>query len=225
MNASVICALACAAGLAAVPTVAFAASRVVSPAITLGASDDFQDGTTAGWNSGPANPTPPVNVASGGPAGSTDAYLKLTSTGASGPGSRLVAISGPQWSGNYLAAGVNAITLDVRNLGGTVLSLRLLVEGPPGSSALSSFANEVAVGGGWQHISFSLDPSLLTGAAGAALASVTQIRLYHGATAAFPGPGIVAQLGVDNISAVPEPAAALTLAVGLAALLVRHRRA
>ena len=40
--------------------------------------DDFEDGTTAGWDVGNPNahPAPPVNVSTGGPTGADDAYFK-----------------------------------------------------------------------------------------------------------------------------------------------------
>jgi hypothetical protein len=55
-----------------------------------------------------------------------------------------------------------------------------------------------------------------------------ELRLYHSAALAFPVPGansipaIVAQLGVDNIRAVPEPASVILFAAGLIALGSGH---
>ena len=48
--------------------------------------DDFEDASTQSWGTGGANPVPPVNISSGGPAGLDDNYLQMTSTGAPGAG-------------------------------------------------------------------------------------------------------------------------------------------
>lgn len=195
-------------------------------AVAPGQLDSFQDGSLHGWSNGPNNPAPPQWVADGGPAGDGDAFMRLGASGA-GPGGKLVAISGPDWAGDYLAAGVTAITMDLRNFGASDLALRLLVEGDAGSLAWSSSAVLLGAGSGWSGARFALTPADLGGNQPAlALASAHQIRLYHGAIAGFPGQDIVAQLGVDNIAAVPEPAAAwMSLAglAGLAALTTRRR--
>ena len=70
-----------------------------------------------------------------------------------------------------------------------------------------------------------LDASALTGSALAALADVQQLRPFHSSTAVFPGEAIVAALGIDNISAVPEAPAAWLMVPGLLAVgALRKRR-
>jgi hypothetical protein len=193
-------------------------------AISGGTFDNFEDGSTQGWASGAANPSPPVNVGSGGPAGVGDNYLLITSNGLSGPGSRLVGINTAQWSGNYLTAGVNGITMDLHNLGSTELSMRVVLYGAGGLVAVSNDAVTLASGSAWTRASFSLDPALLTGDALTVLANVLDIRLFHGTTAIFPGQVIAGNLGVDNVRAVPEPAPAALLLTGLAAMAWQRRR-
>jgi hypothetical protein len=193
-------------------------------AIGLGQVDNFEDGSTQGWGSGAANAAPPANVASGGPAGAGDNYLLVTSSGIRGPGGKLVALSGAQWSGDYLAAGITAISMDLSNLGSSDLSLHLLLAGSGGASAITTQPLLLPAGSGWTHLSFNLAPAALTGPALQALGGVTQLRLFHGDAAVFPGPDIAAQLGVDNITAVPEPRSAALLLAGLAALAARRRR-
>ena len=50
-------------------------------AITLGQIDDFQDGTTQGWQEGIALANPPMNLTDGGPTG-----VGITPCGMSPPG-------------------------------------------------------------------------------------------------------------------------------------------
>src|SRR5688500_8739332 len=106
----------------------------VAEAVIVGQVDTFEDGTTMNWVVGGAlglPVTPPTNSPSGGPLGADDAFLLLNSTGGDGPGSRLTVLNGSQWSGDYLAAGVTGIRMDVNNLGQTDVFLRLLFEDLP----------------------------------------------------------------------------------------------
>ena len=83
----------------------------------------------------------------------------------------------------------------------------------------------VPAGSGWTQAHFALDTSALTGSALAALADVQQLRLFHSSTAVFPGEAIVAALGIDNISTVPEAPAAWLMVPGLLAVgALRKRR-
>ena len=101
-------------------------------ALSVGQIDTFQDGTTQGWHvgGGPNLPEafPPV-IPDGGPNGSGDQFLQVESTGGAGPGSRLSVLNTSQWAGNYVAASITAIAMDVRNFGPEDLSLRLLFVG------------------------------------------------------------------------------------------------
>lgn len=208
-------------------------------AVTLGQTDTFEDGTTQGWTVNllgmGVHPAPPANVMTGGPGGAGDNFLQLTSFGGGGAGSRMTVINLAQWSGDYIAEGVNAIRMWVNNTGANDLALRLYFEdpmgGPPTNAAFSTDAVLVAAGGGWQNIVFGVRPGDLTahlGSVNAALSGTTALRLYHSTLPGFPGEPVVAQLGVDNISAraaIPEPAtwAMLLLGFGAAGLALRAR--
>lgn len=212
--------------LAAVLLVAASANAEASSpaplATVIGLRDTFSAGSTDGWTSGGANPTPPLNVASGGPAGASDGYLLLQSSGNSGPGGKLVAFGGPQWSGDLASAGIISIDMDVSNLGGNALLLRLGFDGA-GATAISTDGVVVPAGSGWIHIAFAATPAALTGNGALALANLSGLRLFHSASAVFPGPIVLARLGIDNVTAVPEPGSALLLAAGAALLALRRQ--
>jgi hypothetical protein len=212
----------------------------LEPGELLGQVDTFEDGTTMGWGVGGGmaiHPAPPANVATGGPAGSGDAYLRVTSLGGGGAGSKLSAQNGSQWAQDYVAGGLSAIRMDVNNFGPDDLQLRLLFEdlpgapGPPVNVALSAAAVLVPAGSGWMSIAFPIEPSDLVstlGTATAALASADTLRIFHNPAAEFPGPpigppAVNAQLGIDNIRAVPEPAEVVLLVMGLCACILRWR--
>ncbi|MBT3200876.1 MAG: PEP-CTERM sorting domain-containing protein [Phycisphaerales bacterium] len=173
-----------------------------------GQADDFQDGTTQNWTTGFSNPTPPVNVADGGPQGAGDAFLRVVSSGIGSSGSRPVIFNFTQWTGDYLTAGVDEIRMDLNNSGPNPLVLRLLLDGAGGQFHTDGVA--LAVASGWQSATFSVAPGSLISDGGvdssATMAGVTQLWIYHDPTAGlFPGPKIAAEYGVDNITAFPEP--------------------
>lgn len=190
-------------------------------AVSLGQVDDFSSGT-AGWSSGVANPFPPVVLPGGGPGGAADPFLAVASTGAFGPASKLVVLAGPQWGGDYLAAGVTALRMDLANFGNTDLTLRLRFEGT-GVLAWSRDAVLLPAQSGWQSVLFPLAGAALDGNPAAALAATTLMRLYHGG-AAFPPQPLAASLGIATVAAVPEPATALLAAAGALLLLAALRR-
>jgi hypothetical protein len=217
-----------------------------SAQITAGQISNFEDGTTQGWQINllglvpPPPATLPVNVSSGGPAGVDDNYLRLTSIGGSGPGpqpgSRLMVLNPAFWGGDWLAAGITSIRLNAINLGNTDLQLRFLVEdamgAPPTNIGISSTPLSLTAGSGWQSLEFPLfGPGGLApflGTVNAALMNTTIVRIYHSPTFVDQPPTVVAQLGLDNITAVgrvvPEPSTFLLLAAGgLGLLLVRRR--
>jgi hypothetical protein len=193
--------------------------------------DDFEDGTTEGWHvRDPGHPAPPVNVPTGGPAGAGDAYLQLQAFGGTGAGSRLSVLNTEQWTGDF--TGVPAIAMDVNNLGQTELALRLLFVNfpdtpalPPTDVAWSLAPVIVPSGSGWNHVVFSLSTANLFapfGTVGGALADVDELRLFHNPASFFGGPTVggapvAAMLGVDNITAVPEPSSMLLMLAGLGA--------
>jgi len=139
-------------------------------------------------------------------------------------------INGAQWRGDFIAAGISGIMMDLFNMGSTDLSLRLLFADPgPGLAenvAFSTTAFFLPAGGGWTSAYFPISPADLSpglGSVTAALSDTTDFRLYHSFAPTFPGAlngpeAVVASLGVDNITATPEPTTAVLLGSGLLAL-------
>lgn len=223
--------------LAAAALLAGLAASHGASAVTLGQVDDFEDGTTQGWvvalqGANPPAATLPTNIGTGGPAGANDNFLQLTSLGNYGPGGKLIAINVSQWTGDYIAANVLGISASVINLGATDVSLRLYVAdpngGPPTNAAISTQAIVLPSGSGWTNVVFGTSASDLTatlGSASAALADARDIRILHALTAVFPGENKTAQIGLDNLTAVPEPGTGLLLGLGLVALGARRTRA
>lgn len=161
--------------------------------------DGFQDGTTQGWRSGGANPNPPTVVASGGPDGAGDGYLRIEGSGLPSAGGNLVAFNTDQWSGDYAAAGVVAIGATVRNLGTTDLVIRLLFEGAGGSFVTAAAVN-LPAGGDWERAVWPIAASSSAAGSGASpdLSAITKLRILHAPTEEDLSP-IAGMLGVDDV--------------------------
>jgi hypothetical protein len=199
-------------------------------AATMGMIDDFQDGTVAGWRG-----ASPANVANAGPGGAGDNALRVTATG-----DRAVIVNTEQWMGNYTAAGITQLSLDVRNESTFALALRIgFAQGGVGPNGIgdtyvSATAVSVPNDGQWHQIALSLAPEDFvphlantnpTPDAAAALAAVGHLRILHNPIPNFQGANVLATFYFDNIQAVPEPAAWALAAGGLGLLGIRRRRA
>jgi hypothetical protein len=216
-------------------------------AISVGQIDDFEDGTLQGWQMGIASVTNSfmTNISDGGPVGVGDNYLEVTSdSSVSFGGSRLTFFNRQQWTGDYTAAGITAIAMDLKNFSSSeALNMRLAINGGFGPSTSMTggvFTSAASIsldsGSGWTRAVFSLLPGDLIAISGgrggnttgndvqATLANVLELRLLNSATPDWSGLRTTATLGVDNIHAVPLPPALALFASGLVVLMAGRRK-
>lgn len=178
-------------------------------AVSPGQIDDFQDGTTQSWTSGGINPNPPTNIPDAGPKGLGDRALRIVATGGFGAGARLTAFNRSQWTGDYLANGIDRIEIQVNNTGTTLLQLRLALNSSamtqPGLWFSTTTSIALPPASGWKTVEFSIAPQDLTPITGIdaddTLSAVTELRLLHAAQPAFQGDPVAARLFIDNVSA------------------------
>ena len=199
-------------------------------AISLFQTEDFQNGNPD-WGVGAVHPAPPIVVNNLGPAGTGDHALQIGASGGSGPGSRVGLFSrAMNWTGDYAGTGINAIEVDLRNIGISPqdqnLNLFFAVNGPGGwfltqPAAVDKFQ-------GWGSHRFDLTPGSLTAGPGstdvdATLGNVSEIRVFHSSTGtSHRGTSVQGGLRIDNITAVPEPSTAALLLISL--VFLRNRK-
>ena len=202
-------------------------------AISLGQIDTFQDGTTMNWGNGPFAP-PIINFNTGGPGGAGDRYIQMTADG-SGPGGRLTIFNVDQWAGNFIAAGVTTLEIDLNNQSAVSLSIRIafksqISQDSPGYLSAPMF---LPANSGWQHFSISITAANVVAVGGPTayntfFTAVAEMRIIHEVgTANLNGDPVTGALGIDNIRAVPEPTVTALGIIGLlgfAALRLRKRR-
>jgi hypothetical protein len=207
----------------------FVARPQVSSAVTLGQKDTFQNGTTDGWVDNAANTT---TITDGGPAGPGDHYLQVVS-GSFGGGSRMTAYNQAQWVGNFVSAGVSGVAMDLRNFGSSTLPIRIAIREGTGSSGTPGYASTTAFSlpadGQWHAAIFLLDAGSLTPInsphpLSTDLANVRDFRILSSTVPTTVGDFLNAKIGVDNILAVPEPAAFELLGAGALVMGMMMRR-
>ena len=201
------------------------AIATVSANPILGQSDAFSTTSTLNWTNG-APATDPLVISTGGPAGAGDGYLQVTADN-SGSAGKLTIFNRSQWAGNFSAAGIFSIEMDLANFGASALSMRVALKSGTLSNSpgfLSTTAFALAADGQWHHAAFLLDAGDLTLVGtgitlASLLSSVAEMRIINAPTTAnLNGVNVTGQIGVDNITAVtPEPGTFLLLAGSLAA--------
>ncbi len=187
--------------------------------VVIGQNDTFQDGLD-NWQGGVGG----FAVApTGGPAGAGDQYLQLSS-GASPLPPRMTGFNDSQWLGNFTAAGVTAVAMDLLNSGTTSLSMRVAIREGTGSSTTPGYASTTPFilppDGLWHHTVFNLNAASLTGFNSPQpltvdLANVKDFRILDSAAPSGIGDMVTAQVGVDNVTAVPEPSALVLIVIAV----------
>lgn len=177
-----------------------AVAQGTAQAISVGELADFTGGNN-GWTHGLGN----WQTLSNGQDGPTDDYLFIEANGGGGQLSRMVTLNiSTEWTGDFTAAGVTTLAVDVLNENGQSLDIRFAVDGDGGRFATNSIS--VPPSSQWQPLSISFDPSNFQSAGGSdiemTLTSVVEIRLLHNPNPDWRGAAINANLGVDNIEAI-----------------------
>ena len=156
--------------------------------------------------------------------------MRIRAIGGGGAGRALVALNKQsQWSGDYLSAGVTSITLGLNNVGAGDLTMRLAFQGADNTTWFVSTLGYNIPAGVVGELQFSLAEGDLTRVQGTqsygvSLGNVTEMRILHSTLPDFRGTIVVGNLLVDNIAAVPEPAASVAALALAAAGTIRWLR-
>lgn len=202
---------------AAIALAVFGLAPAACWAIGFPQIDNFQDGTTQNWTNDTA--TAVTNQASGGPAGTGDKFLQVSS-GTFGDAINLyTSNSTDRWSGDYNMGGVGGIAVDLKYIAvgdpmADIQPIRIAIFDPFFATGYTSAtgapggAFSLPNDGAWHHWVFSLSASALTANGSppplaAQLSDVPQIRILSSMTADPFGDDLNVQLGIDNITAVP----------------------
>jgi PEP-CTERM motif-containing protein len=221
-----------------VTLVAVCMASSASAQVILGQTDDFETGI-ANWT----NPAGLATVQLGGPAGASDHFMRIATTGgSSGPGHQLIAFNQTQWIGDYTSQNIGAIEMDLKNInypnGGAGMSVRIALRTSSGGSSTPAWVSDpftLLADNNWHHAVYFLNetnftpinspPSFATVIGGGNM----DFRILHNPLADAIGAStfpFAAQLGVDNIHAapVPEPSSLFLCGIALVFGIRRFRR-
>lgn len=171
--------------------------------------DDFDSGSTQGWQVGNTNnhPAPPEQRADCGDQGAGDGCLVLTSTGQAGPGGRMTVFNTGQWTGDYLATNISGLALRAANMGKEDVYLRVRVESTVGGPLISSDFFQVPADGiyhdGFIRLTENAFNSFDTAAIQQTITTVSNFRIFHNVDPSFQGPIEAHEVYVDDLTAVP----------------------
>ncbi len=189
-----------------------AVSLSVQGEITLGHMDDFEDDTNQNWffgtDSGPSGSPPSVIT----DADTGNTFLMVDANGSNMDG-KLVIQNSNQWTGNWTAAGIKNIEADLKNFSSQPLEIRLaIVNLDENGEITGGCASTIGVpvlpnSVDWQHVTIPVDAGAFSCSLYAdiddMLTNVSMLRLLHNTDSDYHGEEVVAQLGVDNLTAIP----------------------
>jgi hypothetical protein len=216
-------------------------------AITVGMVDTFSSGGDLGWAGSVV-----TSLANIGPGGAGDHAAQVTAGG----GGRIVVYSqaipapddGPddlRWTGNFTAAGIKKISLDVRHVNATPLVLRIGIgangflqsggANGSGDTYVTNYGLSVPGDAQWHTLEFPVEAADFQASTAntnpapnvaAALTDVTHFRFIHNPAAGdFRGDQATLPFFMDNVRAIgiPEPASLAMGALATAMVMVRRR--
>ncbi len=177
--------------------------------ITLNQVDSFQ-GSTDNWARG-------TEINDGGPTGTGDGFLQVSS-GSFGGRSKLITFNQSQWTGDYVAAGVCSVSMSLKNFGSSALPIRITIRDQTGGQTTPGYSSTnplmLPADGQWHTAQFNLTAADMTAVNpfggtldpfSVVLANVADFRLLSATAPAIVGDAISAQIGVDEITALPPP--------------------
>lgn len=177
--------------------------------VPLNQVDDFEDYTPRNWTKS-SSIFPNQNIATGGPLGLNDNFLRVQSP-ANG---QLVTFNKAQWQGDYYknnaSSRIKFISMDVRNSGSNIIFLRLAFTNDnwTGTDPIFCSTNAIAVipGEGWTTINFPIVENAMTNISTqqgytSVFSNVTELRILHNDSPAWDSDPIEATLDIDNIMA------------------------
>jgi len=196
---------------------------VLNPASAIinGQVDTFEDGTSDGWQNGAYGD---LEVRTGGMSGPNDHYIVIYGSGFTGAGGKIAGFNVAQWTGNYKAANVNAVEMDLKChiiIGGPKLFIRLGLRSQTGvlvtngaSGYVTSSAFQIADDGLWHHVVFDFSSLVPVNAVPSGipppplstiLSGLVELRIINSASGGVlvGDLGVQAELYIDNIRAVP----------------------
>jgi hypothetical protein len=222
-------------GLAAVAAVCVVIAPTPSQAITLGYQDNFAPGNGGFWIGGSLTGVQP----SGGPGGTNDGYLRIVGDGG-GPSGKITVHNGtPEWTGDYITAGVSRIEMDLKNFTTQSLTVRIGIkffqsQGSPGYCTNNNKSFVLPADNLWHHAQFNLVATEMTPINGPTISLVEalsggvngfhELRILHSATPTLQGANLNGAMGVDNVTALPTPGSAGLLLAGAGVLAMRRFR-
>lgn len=174
--------------------------------------DDFESETTDGWVGNMFSQ--PAVQPTGGPAGNDDAFLLVSTSSPTGPGSNLATYnSGANWTGDFNSIEATTVTADLMNPPSSPeMEIRLVLFGPQFVSERWTSTDAVTVpnDGLWRNFEFSLAEEELTQVGGAdtyenLFSNVLRVMLRHddGIPSAGGSP-VDGSFGIDNIQLLSE---------------------
>ncbi len=167
--------------------------------------DSFQ-GSADNWNNG-------IVVSDGGPTGDGDNFLELSS-GPMGLKPRLITLNQMQWTGDFAAAGIGSLTMELKNFGTTSLPMRMTIRDVAGNSSVPGYSTTdpymLPADGQWHLAEFNLTAADMTAVNPSGgtidpfsyvLMNVAEFRILSSTVPAVVGDMITAQVGIDDITA------------------------